>query len=557
LLAVVAAFRAAHLWFPWFVTAGFQIPALFVGSALFHSADWVRQRRRLETARQAAEEKIREQAALIDKAQDAILVQDLDGRILHANPAALALYGWSPADLETQRLKPGPDPASSEAHQDARHLVQSKGEWLGELEQITHHGKTVLVQSRWTLIRDHDGSPKSILTINTDITEKKRLEAQFLRAQRMQTVGTLAGGMAHDLNNALSPVLMGSQLLRRDEPDAERRRILELIELNARRGADMVRQVLLFARGTGGDRARIDLRPLLREMERIARQTFPKQIRISLLAPDDLWPVHANSTELHQILLNLCVNARDAMPDGGELSLAADNVSLSPQECAEIPNGRAGDFVMLLVADTGQGIAPENLSRVFEPFFSTKPSGQGTGLGLATVSRIAQGHGGFVQLRSEPGAGTTVEVYLPRSEPTPAPVPDRFPHPSLDLLPLGHGEWILVAEDEYAVRDILEGALRERGYRVVTAADTGDALEALRGSPANLRAALIDQALPPSESGRHVTTLASEFPHLPILWMTDDASSPGSSTSVIQKPFDIESLLSALASTLRSTPPGS
>ena len=550
LVLTQTAFRVGHLWFPWLVVAAFQVPALFVGAGVYHSADWVRHRRRLEAARRDAEEKIREQAALLDKAQDAIWVQDLDGRILYANPAAHALYGWDVGSASDRDRLRDLASAAPEAHREARRRALAEGEWLGELEQGTPRGGPVLVQSRWTLIRDASGRPRSILSINTDVTERKRLEAQFLRAQRMQTVGTLAGGMAHDLNNALSPVLLGSQLLRRDESDPERLRLLELIELNARRGADMVRQVLLFARGTGGDRTLLDLRPLLRDMERIARQTFPQHIRVSLLAPDDLWPVRANSTELHQVLLNLCVNARDAMPEGGELSLAADNVALSPQEAAEIPQGRPGDHVMLLVADTGRGIAPEIVAHVFEPFFSTKPAGQGTGLGLATVARIAHAHGGFVALRSEPNAGTSIEVYLPRAASEDRPDPDH--PPAAEAVPFGNGRLVLVADDEQALRDILESALREHGFRVVTAADTDETLEILRGSPDTFHAALIDIALPAREGRRHPRSIASEFPHLPVLWMAQEDAAQPTQASTIRKPFDVEALVRALSATLSS-----
>ncbi|MBL9126367.1 MAG: PAS domain S-box protein, partial [Verrucomicrobiales bacterium] len=554
LVAVVAAFRLWNLWFPWLVVAAFQAPALFVATGVHQSADWVRHRRRLEAERRAAEETIREQAALLDKAQDAIWVQDLEGRVLYANPAARDLYGWE------QETLPGPEgprdlaARSRDAHREARRRALDTGEWLGELEQETRHRRTVVVQSRWTLIRDAAGNPRSILSINTDITEKKRLEAQFLRAQRMQTVGDLAGGMAHDLNNALSPVLLGSQLLRRDESDAERLRLLELIEMNARRGADMVRQVLLFARGSGGDRTLLDLRPLLRDMERIARQTFPRNLQVSLMAPDDLWTVRANSTELHQVLLNLCVNARDAMPEGGELSLAADNVVLSPEEAAEIPGGRPGEHIMLLVADTGGGIPPEVLPHIFEPFFTTKPAGHGTGLGLATVARIARGHGGFVGVRSEPGTGTSVEVYLPRALPkdTPQTPPPVAPVP----LPIGNLRRILVADDERALRDILETALREHGFRVATASDTDEALELLRGAHEPYDGALLDASLPTRDGRRQARSIASEFPHLRVLWMAQDSPTEPLPPGAIRKPFDIEALLRALNATLSGPPHG-
>ena len=210
-----------------------------------------------------------------------------------------------------------------------------------------------------------------MLFINTDVTEKKRLELEFFRAQRIESIGVLAGGMAHDLNNALSPILMGLQLLQKQRSDEETRRMLSVMEENTHRGADMVRQVLLFSRGRDGEKEPLSLGSLVREMERIVRQTFPKSINVAALVPADLWPVLGNATQLHQVLLNLCVNARDAMPHGGELTMAVDNVEVAVDETRQIPNGMPGRFVMLLVSDTGGGIPPEVLPRIFEHFFTT------------------------------------------------------------------------------------------------------------------------------------------------------------------------------------------
>jgi len=245
------------------------------------------------------------------------------------------------------------------------------------------------------------------------VTDKKRLELEFFRAQRIQSIGALAGGMAHDLNNALAPVLMGLQLLQKQPADEETRRMLSVMEANTHRGADMVRQVLTFSRGRDHDREPLSLGNLVREMEHTVRQTFPKSIKVAALVPPDLWPVMGNATQLHQVLLNLCVNARDAMPAGGELTLATDNAELTAEEVAQFPNGVPGRYVMLIISDTGSGIPPEVLPRIFEPFFTTKPAGQGTGLGLSTLVRIVNQHCGYLNVRSELGRGTTFEVYLP------------------------------------------------------------------------------------------------------------------------------------------------
>jgi CHASE2 domain-containing sensor protein/nitrogen-specific signal transduction histidine kinase len=341
---------SANVWFPWLVVCAVQIPAALFGSWLWQFQEWFFTRRKMEAAKRIADAKIREQAALLDKAHDAILVQSLDGEILYANPSAEKLLFRSSRREEahfdlselggasSRRLLQeifSADAAAAAAAQ-ARATVLRDGEWNGELKLQTRSGSLVIVASRWTLIRDENNQPSALLLINSDITEQKNLEQQFLRTQRMNTIGTLAGGMAHDLNNALSPVLLGAQLLRRKSASEDDRKLLSLIESSANRGADMVRQVLLFARGRGREFERLELGPLVKELEKMVRETFPKNISVETFVPRDLWPVQGNPTQLHQVLLNLCVNARDAMPAGGKLSFVVDNVELSAEELAKL-----------------------------------------------------------------------------------------------------------------------------------------------------------------------------------------------------------------------------
>ncbi|RYF50483.1 MAG: hybrid sensor histidine kinase/response regulator, partial [Cytophagaceae bacterium] len=212
-----------------------------------------------------------------------------------------------------------------------------------------------MVDARWTLVRDERGDAKSILAINTDITGRKALERQFLRAQRMESIGTLASGVAHDLNNILTPILMAAPMLRGSLPEEIRESLVSTIETSAQRGADIIRQVLTFARGVEGERLLLQPAHLLREMEKIASETFPKAIMVRNRVPRELWPVKGDATQLHQVLLNLCVNARDAMPDGGLLTLDAENVTMDESYAATISDGRVGDFVVLKVSDTGVG----------------------------------------------------------------------------------------------------------------------------------------------------------------------------------------------------------
>ena len=540
------------IWFPWLVISAVQIPAALAGSVLYQSLEWYRQKRRLEEQRRAAELKIREQAALIEKAQDAILVEEISGRIIYANPSAEKLYGWTAAELQDDDVARRIISSCAKPFAEARQVALASGEWLGELEQTTRAGRRLTVASRCTLIKDERGAPKSLLFINTDVTEKKRLELEFFRAQRIESIGALAGGMAHDLNNALSPVLMGLQLLRQQRSTPETERMLSVMETNTHRGADMVKQVLMFSRGTDGAKEKLALGNLLREMEHIVRQTFPKSINVAALVPADLWPVSGNATQMHQVLLNLCVNARDAMPRGGELTLAADNVDLSAEEAAELTRGQPGKFVMLLVADTGSGIPPEILPRIFDPFFTTKPVGQGTGLGLSTLVRIVNQHGGFVHVRSELDRGTTFEIYLPCATTTLSSAETK--QGSAAELPRGNGELILVVDDEQSVREMITLGLTAQNYRVVTAANGAEAVALFEQHVSEVRLVLLDTDMPVLNGSATIPLLRANSPTLPIILMSGEVATIANADMVVKlaKPFQLEELLGAIAFGLKT-----
>ncbi|HWF18224.1 MAG TPA: ATP-binding protein, partial [Verrucomicrobiae bacterium] len=363
--------------------------------------------------RRRMEERIREQAALLDRAQDAICLNDMSQQILFWNRSAERLYGWKAWEAMgrncNQLLFQDDLTAPSEA---LRNLIR-KGEWQGELHQITKDRRRIIVESRWTLLRNEGGEPKSILIINTDITEKKQIEAQFLRTQRLETIGALAGGIAHDLNNALTPILMAGSLLRKELPTGDGARLLEMMIGSAQRGAEMVKQILSFSRGVGGTPVPLQVQSLVNEMAQLARKTFSRSIKIEANIAEDLPEVTGNATQLHQVLLNLCVNARDAMPQGGTLTIETSSITLKG---ATLPDGRRSDpgvYVLIKVSDTGHGIPPEIREKIFEPFFTTKEMGNGTGLGLSTVMGIVKTHGGFLDLTSQVGQGTTFKVYLP------------------------------------------------------------------------------------------------------------------------------------------------
>jgi two-component system cell cycle sensor histidine kinase/response regulator CckA len=362
--------------------------------------------------RQQAEEKVREQAALLDLAQDAILVRDLEDRVLYWNKSAERLYGWTAAEALGRNAAELLYEGESLALKRAREHVLERGEWTGELGQVTREGRPITVQSRWTLVRDQSGAPKSKLILNTDITERKKLEAQFLRAQRFETIGALAGGIAHDLGNMLTPILIGTEALANDTSGNVSRKMLQTMHTSARHGLDMIKQILAFARGVGGEPTVLNIRTLLDEMQELARQTFPRSIRTEVHSNPQLFPILGNPTQLRQVLLNLCVNARDAMPAGGSLKLSADNATLENKVTPLQAEPVSGSYIAIAVSDTGHGIEPHVLQKIFEPFFTTKEPGKGTGLGLSTVQGIVKSHGGFLDIASEVGKGTIFTVFL-------------------------------------------------------------------------------------------------------------------------------------------------
>lgn len=528
------------VWFPWQIISFAQIPVGLGGAILFNSIEWYRARRRYEA-------RIREQAALIDKAHDAILVADLAGEIIYANPSAEKLYGWSGDELGRGLARVELFSVDVEAVKIAQAKAIETGEWGGELKLQTKSGRIVVVASRWTLIRDDAGKPRSLLQLSSDITEQKQLEQQLLRTQRMNTIGTLAGGMAHDLNNALAPILMGTQLLRRKSTDDEARSLLSLMEANTQRGADMVRQILLFARGRGGEFEALALGVVIKELEKMVRETFPKNIVLETFVPADLWMVRGNSTQVHQIFLNLCVNARDAMPSGGKLAIVADNVELSGDDVAEATDVSPGRFVSLIVSDSGTGMTSEVKARVFEPFYTTKGEGKGTGIGLATVQRIVKAHGGFIRVESELGVGTAFEIFLPCAVEI-EPVRQAA---TLDVR-RGNGELLLLADDEQAIRDLMAMELRSSGYRVLTAANGVEAIALFREHAREIKIFITDGSMPVMDGPQSVKELREVRNDLPIIYTSGQMNSVSEDGVVkLSKPFTVDELLVAISKFIR------
>ena len=503
------------------------------------------------TERKLAEERIREQAALLDQAQDAIFVCDLSRRITYWNRAAERIFGRTAQEaLDSDILELLFAGAASRAAQ-AEKATLERGEWSGEFRLTTRDGRTIEIASRWTLMRDERAQPRSILVINTDITEKKRIEAQFLRAQRMESLGTLASGIAHDLNNVLAPILMAIEMLRLKLPDESSQHWLSILQQSAERGRQMVKQVLSFARGLEGDRLPVQLRYLIKDFVGIIRDTFPKAINIECEVANDLWPVSADVTQIHQVLMNLAVNARDAMPAGGKLSVTAENVTLDENYARMNLDAKPGRFVRITVADTGAGMTPEVMERIFEPFYTTKEPGKGTGLGLSTALAIVKSHGGFITVQSEPHRGASFAIYLPALE---AAVPMEEETPPKEI-PRGQGELILIIDDEEAVRAITKQTLETFGYRAIAASDGAEAVALYAAHRDEIAAVITDMAMPFMDGAATMRALRRLDPQAKIiassgLPLGDGSTDRMSANAFLAKPYTAATLLHTLAEVL-------
>jgi PAS domain S-box-containing protein len=504
--------------------------------------------------RKQAEQKVREQAALLDVTTDAILVRDLDSRIQYWNQGAEQIYGWQASEAIGQDVRSLLYAEVSTTTETAYATVTEKGEWQGELHKVTKIGKEVIVESRWTLMRDEADNPKFILSVDTDITDRKLLEAQFLRAQRLESLGTLASGIAHDMNNILTPILGASQLLplKIKNPDLHTQRLLQISQESAKRGVDLVKQILSFARGAQGERTQMQISHILTEVVKVARQTFTKSIEINLNLANELWLISGDATQLHQVLMNLFINARDAMPEGGALAVTAENLRVDESYTKINRDAKVGSYVVITITDTGIGIPEETRERIFEPFFTTKEPGQGTGLGLSTVIGIIKSHQGFVNLYSEVGKGTSFKIFLPAEE-------NIEKTPSVQDLELfkGNGELILVVDDETSIREITKATLENYNYRVLSANDGIQAIALYAKHQDEIAVVLLDLMMPSLDTSTIIRTLECINPQIKIIAMSG-LSSNGEVVNTnyacvqafLAKPFTSQKILQTLHDTV-------
>jgi PAS domain S-box-containing protein len=509
------------------------------------------------TQRQRADERLRkseEQFRLIaENITDLIAVLDLDGRRIYNSPSYRNLIG----DPEMLR---GSD-SFIEIHPDDRERIKSIFQETvatgvghrAEFRFLCADGTTRHIESQGSVIRDQSGNVNNVVVVSRDVTEQKMLELQFLRMQRLESLGTLAGGVAHDLNNVLAPIVLSIEVLRKSLSGEKELHTLNTLASSAQRGSEIVRQILAFARGMEGERALLQIRHLAHEVVAMIRETFPKSITIRERIPRDISPILGDSTQLNQLMMNLCVNARDAMPDGGVLTISAENKIIDAQYAGTHLEAEEGRYVMIAVEDSGTGMPPEVADRIFEPFFTTKDVGKGTGLGLSTVHTIVKSHKGFINVYSEVGKGTIFRVFFRAAAASGMNQPAVKP----EELMRGRGECILVVDDEIAICRITEDTLEQFGYRVLIANDGAEALALYESRMSEIALVLTDMMMPVVDGPRMIRAMRAKNPEVKIIacsgFISDGVSTfldGTESNAFITKPYAAEELLRTIRSVL-------
>ena len=511
-----------------------------------------------ETKRKQVEQQLKEgeerYRRLVELSPDTVLIH-CEGKVIFINPAGLKLFGAThagqilgtsvmdlihPSFRETvaRRVRTMEDNCSTVALLEEK-ILRLDGTSLDV--EVTAAGFVL-------------SNKPAVQVMLRDISARKMMESRFLRDQRIETIGGLASGIAHDLNNVLAPIVMTVSLLRDKCEDEDTLALIGAMETSAHRGAGIIQQLLTFGRGASGQRSLIEPKHLLNEVAEIARETFPKNIEVKLNARNRDWLVKGDPTQLHQVFLNLCVNARDAMPAGGRLSLSIDVVQLDELH-AEIKLGaKDGHYVVFAVKDTGKGVPVEIRDKIFEPFFTTKQLGKGTGLGLATCVNLVKKHGGFIDLVSEPERGAEFKVFLPAAASCNSSIADIA---KPNKLPDGNGEVILLVDDEESIRKVARTALQTRGYKVLTANDGAQAISIFSENKDQIRLIFIDVMMPVMggpAAMREIRALDSKVPMIATSGMIpkelERELAELKSHGFVAKPFTTEQLLTAIAAAL-------
>jgi PAS domain S-box-containing protein len=492
---------------------------------------------------------------LMDSNVQGVFFWNTNGRILDANDSFLGMVGYTREDLKAGRINWATMTPPEYAELDRRALEECATREVCKPYEKEYQRKDGTRVPILLGAARFDDKPDEGVCFVLDLTERKKLEQQFMRAQRMESIGTLAGGVAHDLNNILAPIMMSIELLKEMSDKAEAQEVLATIEVSARQGADIVRQVLSFARGLDGERIEIQPKHLLQDLENIIRSTFPKNIQLEFRVPSEVWTILGDPTQVHQVLLNLSLNARDAMPVGGNLTIAVENRVLDEHYAAMNSQAKAGRYVQINVTDSGTGIPPEVVDRIFDPFFTTKEMGKGTGLGLSTVMAIVKSHEGFINVYTEPGRGTTFTIYLPAIETTLQADKMKTQRASL---PRGNHETVLVVDDEDSILNITVQTLQSFGYVALTAKDGAEAVAVYVTRKDEIAVVLTDMMMPVMDGAAMIHALTRINPAVKIIAASGLANNsrsiqalPAKVKHFLAKPYTAETLLNMLQTILQ------
>ncbi|MBL9207132.1 MAG: PAS domain S-box protein [Opitutaceae bacterium] len=516
----------------------------------------ITERKRVEESLRQSEERFRQ---VVENIHEVFWMTDLEKhQVLYISPGYEKVWGAS-----CEGLYASPESWSAAIHRDDRERVllaaqtkQASGEYDETYRIARPDGELRWIRDQAFPIADPDGVVRRVVGVAEDITESKTLQSQFLRAQRLEAIGTLSSGIAHDLNNILAPMLMIGPVLKEKLKDPLDHELVDLVETGAKRGANIIRQLLAFSRGIDGERTLVQPRHLIREMIAIMRETFPRGITISDSVPSHLWSVMADATQLHQVLLNLCVNARDAMPNGGRLSITAQNARVEAGDQATHLKPKPGPHVLLSVSDTGMGIPQHVLDRMFEPFFTTKEIGKGTGLGLSTVLGVVKSHGGFITVYSEVNRGSVFKIYLPADASSVEGALRERPR-----LPKGDQQLILIVDDEASIRTSLRRTLEGHNYRVLSAADGREAISLLRAQPEAVKLLLTDLMMPGMNGVALIREIRRLAPHVKVIAASGlhdpdrgEELAALSVAEILAKPCESGEILEAVERGLRENP---
>jgi PAS domain S-box-containing protein len=512
---------------------------------------------RIERQLAAAEERIRTQASLLDKATDAVFVLGRDDQFEFWNRGAERLYGWTAAEVVGRMTRDLPLNSAAADFGTACQKLVEQGEWGGELRNLTKDGREVVVESRWTLVRDDAGRPRAKLVIDTDVTDKRRLEAHCFQAQRMESIGALAGGIAHEFNNLLQAIRGYTQYAMVNLDPAEQRcQDLDQVLSAAERATLLTRQLLGFSRRQPLDRTVINPNNAVRDLAKMLRPILGEYIQLEVRLADDAGAVFADAGQFQQVLLNLCVNGRDAMPSGGRLLLQTSAVAL-PVRAGALADLEPGRYAVVKVQDTGCGMTPDVQRRIFEPFFTTKEIGKGTGLGLAMAYGIVRQHSGALTVESAPDAGTTFSIYLPIVN------AEGGTQSDVEMaLTRGGSETVLIAEDEDVVRAFVLRALHDAGYQTFAAADGEEAVALFKQHSESIDLVLLDVVMPKLKGLAAYQRMIQIRPGIPVIFCsgydptTDDAGLlAAEGQQLLRKPFDPATLLRTVRDALDSNRP--